>query len=178
MSPAVRANPPERIEPSVRPLQLTDAHQLNALEYTLAQESPYVLLDPVEDRFTVWTVMQRILNLKSNDALLGAFHGDALLGYAQALGGPTSRTSATARVTIGVLPAAQGQGVGRRLLTRLDDWARVHGIHRLELMVIVGNVSAIHLYESCGYATEHVRRHTMRVNGRFVDQLSMAKLLD
>jgi len=162
----------------IRPLYLTDAHRLHAVEYVLAKESPYVLLDPLEDEFSVWGVMQRILRLKGNDAIFGAFSGEALVGYVSALGGATFRTRATARLTIGVLPAAQGRGVGRQLLHRLEEWARANAIHRLELMVIVHNTVAIHLYEKCGYHVEHARRHTMRIGGRFVDQLSMAKLLD
>lgn len=163
---------------SIRPLQLTDAHRLHAAEYVLAKESPYVLRDPTEDKFSVWDAMQRILDLKENDVILGAFSGEALVGYVSALGGATFRTRTTARLTIGVLPAAQSKGVGRLLLHRLDEWARANAIHRLELMVIVHNTGAIHLYEKCGYRAEHVRRHTMRIGGRFVDQLSMAKLLD
>ncbi len=60
--------------------------------------------------------------------------------------------------TIAVAGRAQGHGVGRRLLERLLDQARDLGCSSVLLEVRAGNVAALRLYESCGFAQISVRR--------------------
>jgi GNAT superfamily N-acetyltransferase len=50
-----------------------------------------------------------------------------------------------------VAPAAQGQGIGRALLTSVIDAARAAGIRRLSLETNHVLTPAIRLYESCGF---------------------------
>jgi len=64
--------------------------------------------------------------------------------------------------TIGVDPAYQGQGIGRRLLDELLKFAD-GGVVYLE--VRTDNETAIALYRSVGFAQIGVRRHYYRVSG-------------
>jgi tRNA threonylcarbamoyladenosine biosynthesis protein TsaB len=64
--------------------------------------------------------------------------------------------------TIGVDPAYQGQGVGRRLLAALLDFAG-RGVIYLE--VRTDNAAAIALYRSAGFVQVGVRRRYYRVSG-------------
>lgn len=59
-------------------------------------------------------------------------------------------------LTIAVHPEAQGQGVGRRLFTRLLDEVKADhpDITRVELITGESNVRAQHLYESLGFRIE------------------------
>jgi len=50
-----------------------------------------------------------------------------------------------------VSPAAQGRGVGRRLLTAAIEWAREQGAVRLYLESNVRLGPALHLYEAVGF---------------------------
>jgi ribosomal protein S18 acetylase RimI-like enzyme len=79
---------------------------------------------------------------------------------------------------IGVREDAAGRGLGRRLLDHLEQWAREAGITRLELTVMDHNTRALRLYQRQGYEVEGRRRNSLRVGGRYVDELAMAKLLD
>jgi RimJ/RimL family protein N-acetyltransferase len=51
------------------------------------------------------------------------------------------------------------------------------GIQRLELTVRVDNAAAIHLYQRMGYEIEGTKRRSLLVDGEFVDELYMARLL-
>lgn len=51
-----------------------------------------------------------------------------------------------------VRPDARRTGLGRRLVAGAVDWAEAHGAAALDLWVVVGNGSAIALYERCGFA--------------------------
>ena len=63
---------------------------------------------------------------------------------------------------VAVTPAAQGRGLGRRLLAFAEQQARAHGLSRLRLYTNEKMVSNIALYERLGYvATEREN-----INGR------------
>ena len=54
---------------------------------------------------------------------------------------------------IGVLPAAQGQGLGRRLLELALGVARRQGFDAMRLLVSPGNAPALALYRRAGFRT-------------------------
>ena len=59
-----------------------------------------------------------------------------------------------------------------------ERWARERGgIHRLELTVMAHNFKAVALYERAGFTIEGSRRHSLLVDGSYVDEHYMAKLL-
>ena len=64
------------------------------------------------------------------------------------------------------------------MMCRLDEWAGENGIVRLELTVESVNTGAKHLYEKNELIVEGVRPKAMKVNGRFVDEYYMGKILD
>src|ERR671928_134072 len=105
--------------PVLRALSVADADELYRLEETLIGESDFLLRDPAEDPSDVAEVRRRLGGQKSNDITLGAFLDRRLVGYVIALGGTSSRTRTTARLTIAVASSAQRRGVGRRLLEAL-----------------------------------------------------------
>lgn len=72
--------------------------------------------------------------------------------------------------TIGVLPAAQGAGLGRKLLRQLISAA---GKRRMLLEVRTDNVAAIGLYASEGFTTLGVRRRYYQPSG--ADAYTMAR---
>ncbi len=55
-----------------------------------------------------------------------------------------------------VEPAAQGQGVGRRLMDAAEEWARNRGYRRVTLNVFAQNDRARQMYERFGYEPETV----------------------
>jgi RimJ/RimL family protein N-acetyltransferase len=78
---------------------------------------------------------------------------------------------------MGVLQAWVGRDIGRSLLEALEGWAQSKGLHRLELMVNYNNERAIRLYEKFGFEREGVKRHALRVDGRYIVAFYMAKLI-
>jgi len=43
--------------------------------------------------------------------------------------------------------------------------------------VQVHNIRAIALYENCGFEREGLKRHSLRIDGTYVDEYYMSKLL-
>lgn len=104
---------------------------------------------------------ERELRSKTNH-YVGARCGDTLVGYAG-----ISRLGRVAPFeyevhTIGVDPAYQGKGIGRRLLDALLDFAD-GGVVFLE--VRTDNEAAIGLYRSMGFEQIGLRKRYYRVSG-------------
>ncbi len=157
-----------------------DAEALFAFGEQLLSETSFMLLLPderaksVEDmRFVIerFTTMPRHF-------LVNAWHGDQAVGEALFMGGQFSRNQYGGRVGVGVLSGHYGKGVGRRMMEEIEDLTRAAGIHRLELTVMSHNTRAHRLYLSMGYQEEGVNRDSLHVDGQFVDEIMMAKLLD
>jgi ribosomal protein S18 acetylase RimI-like enzyme len=75
------------------------------------------------------------------------------------------------------LTRADGAGTGRRLAEGAVQEARDRGVRKLSLHVLGSNASARKLYEACGFVVEGVLRAEFLLDGRFVDDVFMARQL-
>lgn len=158
----------------------SDSARLVALLRTLYSETNFLLLEP--DEFTVTEEQQarHIEQMSQSDSgvMVVCETDSELIGVVFGKRGFARRTRHSLYVVIGVLQAWGGLGVGRALFQALEAWARSRGLHRLELTVDVDNRRAIALYEKCGFEREGAKRHSRRIEGRYADELYMAKLLE
>jgi len=139
-----------------------------------------MMLEPGERTTTVeeqQTEIERLL-AKGNRTIFVAEHDGQLAGYLAALGGEFKRNKHSAHIVIGILQDFTGQGIGTQLFLALEDWAHRQHIHRLELTVMTHNKAGIALYQKRGFEIEGTKRHSMFVNGHYVDEYYMAKLLE
>lgn len=95
---------------------------------------------------------RRLESLPREDRLLLALRGDALIGYAhiRIVRDLLSEESAEV-VAIAVDPAFRRQGVGRRLVTAAEIWARESGRSRLILRTNVVVTEAHAFFVALGY---------------------------
>ena len=83
-----------------------------------------------------------------------------------------------AELGISVKQAYWRQGLGRRMMELLEEWAAAQGIEKLALEVDTQNFRAIGLYLSKGYTVEGTLRHTAKMaDGTYRDYYAMAKFL-
>lgn len=113
------------------------------------------------------------------DDVLVATVDSRLAGYVK-LRPPTSLASNVHVQQIqglAVDPALQGSGVGRALIDGAVAEARRRGARKVSLRVLATNPSAQRLYALCGFEIEGVLREEFLVNGRYVDDWQMGRLL-
>lgn len=92
-------------------------------------------------------------------------------------GGSVRRNRHSAYIVIGILKQYQGQGIGAALFRELDRWARDTEIVRLELTVMAHNELAISLYFKNGFEIEGTKRKSLMIDGQWVDEYYMSKIL-
>lgn len=157
-----------------------DAEALYVFGRQLLSETSLMLLFPDERAKSVEDmrfVIQRFSEMPRH-FLINAWHGVEVVGEALCMGGQFARNRHGGRVGVGVLAAHYGRGVGRGLMDEVERIAREMKMRRLELTVMAHNERAHRLYLSMGYHDEGVNRESLFVDGRHVDEIMMAKLLD
>lgn len=100
-----------------------------------------------------------------------------IVGFLSAERGVPRRVRHAEYIVVGVRRPFQGKGIGSRFFNELDLLARQNGIKRLELTVMCPNKAAKHLYEKNGFDIEGIRKNAMYVDGEYIDEFYMAKLL-
>jgi RimJ/RimL family protein N-acetyltransferase len=164
----------------IRTIRESDTEQFLNLCKKLDIETQFMMLEPGERTTTVEEQQAQIKRLlsKENRAIFVAEHDGQLVGYLAALGGEFKRNKHSVQIVIGILQDFTGQGIGTQLFLALEDWAHRQHIHRLELTVMTHNKAGIALYKKQGFEIEGMKRHSMLVNGHYVDEFYMAKLLE
>ena len=76
---------------------------------------------------------------------------------------------------LAVDPARKRSGAGRALLAAAVDEARARGARKLSLRVLGPNDAARRLYEGAGFVVEGVLRGEFHLDGRYVDDVLMAR---
>lgn len=102
-----------------------------------------------------------------------------LCGYVS-LKSPTKLESNkhVAELAIGVDSRFRGIGAGRILMNAAYDWAKQNGKRKLSLRVLSTNTSAIAFYEKCGFQVQGRLVQEFYLNGRYVDDIFMYKMID
>ena len=164
----------------LRTIREEDAQQFLALCRQLDEETHFMMFEPGERTTTLAQQRERIRRVlaQANQILLVAVDAGQLVGYISGLGGDCRRNWKTVHIVIGILQSYSGQGIGKRMFQALEEWAVKQGLHRLELTVMAHNQRGIALYQRMGFQVEGVKRDDLFVDGGYVDQYMMAKLLD
>ncbi|MGI2031534.1 N-acetyltransferase family protein [Rhizobium panacihumi] len=79
---------------------------------------------------------------------------------------------------MGIIPGYRDRGLGRKLILATLEAAKTAGMHRVELHAHADNLRAIALYEKVGFVHEGAARDAIMIDGRYIDSVLMALILD
>lgn len=163
----------------VREIKTSDAEKFSHLMQQVEGNSEYMLWEagernsqPAQQRKMIESIEE-----EGNSIILVAETGNELVGFLIAFGGKARRNKHSAYIVIGILKEYRGQGVGSKLFEKLERWSLSNNIHRLELTVVTQNKSGLSLYRKMGFTTEGTKKHSLFIDGDFVDEYYMSKLL-
>lgn len=162
----------------IRHAQPKDAEKIVELIKQVENSSEFMLFEAGERNISVEQFNKRIASFQASGSTIVVAESDGdLVGYLMVNRGGAIRTHHSAYLVIGISSNYRGQGIGKALFSALDDWARNNHLHRLELTVLKTNQAAIALYEKCGFVVEGVKSDSLYVNGEYIDEYYMAKLV-
>lgn len=154
-----RLDPPDF--PAVRALRL---------EALAAHPSAYGASYESESQEPLESYYKRIENL----IYIGGFNGDSLRGIAALLPTPAEKSAHIARlISVYVAPDARGTGLSRALIQSLIDIASRLKFEQITLNVEANNEHAILLYERLGFVTYGRHLKSLKIDGRYYDELHM-----
>ncbi|MGM7700620.1 GNAT family N-acetyltransferase [Pseudalkalibacillus sp. Hm43] len=163
----------------IRQIKESDAKAFLKLLKQLDGETEFMLFEDGERTTTINEQASKIKSITHDPhSTIFVVEKEArLIGFLGAMGNAQNRRRHSIHIAIGILQQWVGQGIGRKLFEEVERWAKQNGMHRLELTVMVHNEAGIALYNKAGYEIEGVKRHSMQVNGTYIDEYYMAKLI-
>lgn len=165
----------------IRSITELDAEAYRRLYRQLDAETPFRLYEEGErtgDMADYEAEIKRfITTLQSNIFVAEEEETGVLVGYLQAIGRTPRRVRHVVSINIAILQSHTGQGLGAKLFAALEEWAAGHGIHRLDLTVMQNNQPAQKLYTRLGFATEGIKKASMKLDSEYIDEIYMYKWL-
>ena len=164
----------------IRTIRESDAEAYLYLRKQTLQETRFLLREPDELETTVEQMREEIhdISVQGHHLMLVAEQDGQLIGFLGGTRGEFKRNRHNLYIVIGILQAFTGQGIGTKLFMAMEDWACQRGITRLDLTVMAHNQAGIALYKKQGFAIEGTKRRSLLVNGNYVDEYIMAKILE
>ncbi|KAA9021837.1 GNAT family N-acetyltransferase [Niallia endozanthoxylica] len=162
----------------IRPIEVSDAENFLELSKKI-DESGFMLFEPGERQTTVEQQRKSIERFLSepNSIFFVAEIENKLVGFIVAIGSNLKRNRHSTNIVLGVLEDSRGQGIATKLFYKVFEWAKEVGISRLGLTVIKDNNKAFNLYRKMGFVLEGERVQSLKINGEFVNEYYLYKLL-
>lgn len=162
----------------IREINENDAEIFLKMLKKVDTETKYMMFEPGERKTTVDEMKIRIRNtFESNSLILVVEDSEEIVGFLSAERGFANRIKHSAYIVIGILEGYKGKGIGTKLFQQLEIWAMENSIKRLELTVMTHNEMGVKLYENMGYKKEGIKERSLIVDGEYVDEYYMAKLI-
>jgi RimJ/RimL family protein N-acetyltransferase len=162
----------------IRSIEKKDMNTYFEMQKELDQETKFMMYEPGERQMSEDRFLRKVDELAtSGSCLLVALDGDKVVGVMGANRGEMRRIKHCAYIFTGILSEYRHQGIGKRFFIEIESWAKSIGVTRLELSVMCHNENAIKLYQNSGFEIEGKKLRAMKVDGEYVDEYYMAKLL-
>ncbi|MGY0216166.1 N-acetyltransferase family protein [Endozoicomonadaceae bacterium StTr2] len=164
-----------------RSATVDDAPAMLDLFRDLDSETQFMLYEPGERTTTLeqqQEIIQDFIESPFKTMLVAVDESsNEIAGFTVGIGNTKARNRHSVYCVIGLRQQYTGQGVGKQLIDKLENWSRERQLHRMELSVMEHNHRAISLYRKCGFQSEGIKRHAIKIDGQFINEYLMAKLL-
>jgi GNAT superfamily N-acetyltransferase len=161
---------------TVRPAQEDDMTGLVGTIRSVAEEQTYIEAETIAGVLDQEGVLLRHNELESR-VFFVACVGNEVVGWCHIGTHEIEKLNHTAELTVGVLDAYRGFGIGGRLLGRGVRWAEENGYERLYQSLPATNQEAIRFLEANGWVTEAIRKYHYKIDGEYVAEQMMAIML-
>ena len=165
----------------LRSAEEQDAPELLAYLKEVARETPYLVSEPEEITLTMEQEKDFIRHQAEDERaalLMAEIDGTHIGNCSMNPVGSNIRYRHRCSVAIALYRQYCGRGIGKMILRELLALASSCGYEQAELEVVTANERAVHLYESLGFETYGMQKHSMKYkDGSYADEYLMMKKL-
>ncbi|MFC4077307.1 GNAT family N-acetyltransferase [Salinithrix halophila] len=157
----------------IRPAEPHDAQEIHRRLTRVVEEGVYLneTPDSLPDREEK---REEIEDIREGGGMYTVVEVDGeIAGVALLRRGLEGTSDHTAKFRTWLVPGYRGLGLGTQLLEYTIEWARTHGVEKINLDVWDNNDRAIQLYEKYGFQVEGRRLKQAVIEGEYVDELYM-----
>lgn len=163
---------------TLRPINLKDIYARHNFWVELSLEQTGIVHTSEEVEFHTHETQDKIqdfLRMNKGLWLVALNQRQEIVGEVDILIKNLTRIKHVGLLSIGVLKAYQGLGLGSALLNSALMWAQSHGLKRVELFVFESNKAGLGLYKKHGFVIEGQRKKFLRhAENIFEDDFLMA----
>jgi len=157
----------------VRPARQSDLAGLVGAIRQVADDGTYIEAESVADVVDHEDVLLRHNEVEERMFFVATV-GEEVVGWVHLAGSELEKLAHTAKLTVGVIEAYRGHGIGSHLLERGLEWAKSRGYEKLYNSAPSTNEDAIEFLESRGWEVEARRADHYRLGDDYVDEVMMA----
>lgn len=161
-----------------RAAETTDTESFWNMMNQLDNETKFMMYEPGE-RTKNLAKLQGVIDsaVEGSNLLYMALDKNNIIGYISVQRGSARRELHSAYIVVGIREPYQHQGIGTEFFKKLDEWAHQNRIVRLELTVMRPNIAAFNLYQKNGFEVEGIKKKSMYIDGEYIDEYYMSKIL-
>lgn len=161
------------IEVVIRQARESDLTGLVGAIRKAIDDKTYIIAENIADIVDHEDVLLRHNDLESRVFFVATVNDD-VVGWVHLNAPEIAKLGHTAELTVGVLEAYRGYGIGSRLLERGLEWATEHGYEKVYNSVPSTNEGAIEFLENHGWETEAVREDHYMIDDEYINEVMLA----
>lgn len=162
----------------IREIKPSDSESFVEFYNKLASETDYLVISPEEISEKAEKAMEMIEKDNEYKKVFIALEDDKIVGFIGIKRCHFAKLRHIAKLMIGVLDDYKKQGIGTKLLSFAENWAKERNVKRLEITVIEENDAGVEFFEEMDFEKEGTRENAVKIKGEYFDELFMAKELD
>ncbi|MFC4543196.1 GNAT family N-acetyltransferase [Halosolutus amylolyticus] len=162
---------------TIRPAKQSDLKGIVAVMREVAEENDYLVAETVVDLLDHEEVVFRHSDIESRIFFVATVD-DEVVGWAHLDSPNYEKLSHTAELTMGVLEAYRGHGIGSQLMERGLKWAAENGFEKVYQSIPATNQDAVHFLEDHRWETEAIRQAHYKIDDQYVAEQMMGIMLN
>ncbi|MDF9744368.1 GNAT family N-acetyltransferase [Natrinema salsiterrestre] len=161
---------------AIRPAEQGDLRGLVGVMRNVAEQNDYLVAETVVDLLDHEEVVFRHNDIESRIFFVATVDDD-VVGWVQLRAPNYEKLAHTAELTIGVLEAYRGHGIGSHLMERGLEWASSNGYEKVYQSLPATNQDAVRFLEEHRWETEAIRQAHYKIDGEYVAEQMMGVML-
>lgn len=161
---------------TIRPAREPDLPGVIGIIRLVAGESTDVIAETVAERLDYEETLFRQTPTRSRVIFVATVTED-VVGWVHLVTPSATKLTGTTELTLGVLPAYRGHGIGSHLLQRGVEWANKRGCRKVYNSLPATNEAGISFLEGNSWSVEATRPDHYDIEGELVDEVLLARRL-